>query len=308
MRFLILLDKNLKNIDSQELLKEKLKVLENLDDIIIANELMTDQKVGRINVNPMDVNYKNLKTRITPVEAYSHEYDMLRTYLKNTHSKMHSHFESELVEIYEVEREGETAKFQQFCDSLCSDKYLNDKYQHHRLLWHGSRICNFVGILSEGLRIAPPQAPATGYFLGKGVYFADISSKSIEYCHPTKENPYVLLLLCEVALGRPFQVAHTKYVTKEDLDLAGYHSVKGCGEFAPDNAYDLVMSNANDGMSNYKVILSNGKEVPSGIAYSELKHNEYVVYDVSQIKARYLVLVKVNSDKEVKALSLLNAN
>ncbi|XP_062010044.1 poly [ADP-ribose] polymerase 1-like [Rosa rugosa] len=31
------------------------------------------------------------------------------------------------------------------------------------LLWHGSRFTNFVGILSQGLRIAPPEAPATGY-------------------------------------------------------------------------------------------------------------------------------------------------
>ena len=27
------------------------------------------------------------------------------------------------------------------------------------LLWHGSRMTNWVGILSQGLRIAPPEAP-----------------------------------------------------------------------------------------------------------------------------------------------------
>ena len=31
------------------------------------------------------------------------------------------------------------------------------------------------GILSQGLRIAPPEAPVTGYMFGKGVYFADMS-------------------------------------------------------------------------------------------------------------------------------------
>ena len=46
---------------------------------------------------------------------------------------------------------------------------------HNRmLLWHGSRISNFAGILSQGLRIAPPEAPVTGYMFGKGVYFADM--------------------------------------------------------------------------------------------------------------------------------------
>ena len=60
---------------------------------------------------------------------------------------------------------------------------------------------NFVGILSSGLRIAPPEAPATGYMFGKGVYFADVVSKSANYCHATKLNPMGCLLLCEVALG-----------------------------------------------------------------------------------------------------------
>lgn len=31
----------------------------------------------------------------------------------------------------------------------------------------GSRLTNFMGILSQGLRIAPPEAPATGYMFGK---------------------------------------------------------------------------------------------------------------------------------------------
>jgi len=39
-------------------------------------------------------------------------------------------------------------------------------------LWHGSRVTNFCGILSQGLRIAPPEAPMQGYAYGKGVYFS----------------------------------------------------------------------------------------------------------------------------------------
>ena len=36
---------------------------------------------------------------------------------------------------------------------------------------------------------------------GKGVYFADMVSKSANYCFPRKEAPNALLLLCDVALG-----------------------------------------------------------------------------------------------------------
>lgn len=33
------------------------------------------------------------------------------------------------------------------------------------LLWHGSRLSNWVSILSQGLRVAPPEAPVTGYMV-----------------------------------------------------------------------------------------------------------------------------------------------
>jgi len=53
----------------------------------------------------------------------------------------------------------------------------------------------------QGLRIAPPEAPATGYMFGKGIYFADMVSKSANYCFTSPANSVGLMLLCEVALG-----------------------------------------------------------------------------------------------------------
>lgn len=41
-----------------------------------------------------------------------------------------------------------------------------EKHHNRQLLWHGSRMTNWVGILSQGLRIAPPEAPGEK-FLGK---------------------------------------------------------------------------------------------------------------------------------------------
>lgn len=51
------------------------------------------------------------------------------------------------------------------------------------LLWHGSKISNFMGILAQGLKgiyyilnilVAPPWAFNTGTMFGKGIYFADM--------------------------------------------------------------------------------------------------------------------------------------
>jgi hypothetical protein len=52
--------------------------------------------------------------------------------------------------------------------------------------------------LSTGLRIAPPEAPVTGYMFGKGVYFADMFSKSANYCYASRTATDGVLLLCEV--------------------------------------------------------------------------------------------------------------
>ena len=74
------------------------------------------------------------------------------------------------------------------------------------LLWHGSRLSNWAGILSQGLRIAPPEAPCTGYMFGKGVYFADMVTKSANYCFATKTKNTGLLMLCEVVLGNQHEL------------------------------------------------------------------------------------------------------
>ena len=58
-----------------------------------------------------------------------------------------------------MDRQGEAQQFKRF-------KTLHN----HQLLWHGSRTTNFAGILSQGLRIAPPEAPAVCGGIGKKIH------------------------------------------------------------------------------------------------------------------------------------------
>lgn len=55
-------------------------------------------------------------------------------------------------------------------------------------------------ILKTGLRIAPPEAPVTGWLFGKGMYFANVIGKSAAYCQMTGDGDYGVLALLEVAL------------------------------------------------------------------------------------------------------------
>jgi len=73
------------------------------------------------------------------------------------------------------------------------------KLKNRLLLFHGSATSNFIGILSQGLRIAPPEAQFAGSAFGTGVYFADMSAKSFGYCRGTG-NDTIFILLCEVRL------------------------------------------------------------------------------------------------------------
>ena len=48
---------------------------------------------------------------------------------------------------------------------------------NRQLLWHGSRMSNWAGILSQGLRIAPPEAPVTGYMVRMHHYISRIDER-----------------------------------------------------------------------------------------------------------------------------------
>lgn len=68
------------------------------------------------------------------------------------------------------------------------------------------------------LQLAPAEAPKTGYMFGKGIYFADLVSKSAQYIYPSEEQPQGLLMLCEVALGDHLQKIRADANAAEQLN------------------------------------------------------------------------------------------
>lgn len=70
----------------------------------------------------------------------------------------------------------------------------------HDLIFASLWLLSLITLLLPGLRIAPPEAPVTGYMFGKGVYFADMFSKSANYCYASNAATTGVLLLCEVVI------------------------------------------------------------------------------------------------------------
>lgn len=174
----------------------------------------------------------------------------------------------QIEEAYELNRQSEQSNFKKNLGNV-------------KLLWHGSRITNYVGIISQGLRIAPPSAPKTGYNFGKGVYFADMASKSLGYCHPV--NKTAVIMLCEVALGNMNELTSTNY--NADKLPPGKHSTKGCGVTYPDESQSVI--------KDYLEIPA-GKHKRDKENRYYLGYNEFIVYDTDQIKMKYLLKIKIN--------------
>jgi len=91
------------------------------------------------------------------------------------------------------------------------------------LLWHGSKLENFMGILAQGMKIAPPTAAVTGHAFGRGIYFADTFEKSWGYTMLDSTNKkYKFLLLCEVALGNMLELKQFQAITELDSKNPSY--------------------------------------------------------------------------------------
>uniref|UniRef100_A0A8C4RPM7 Poly [ADP-ribose] polymerase n=1 Tax=Erpetoichthys calabaricus TaxID=27687 RepID=A0A8C4RPM7_ERPCA len=150
----------------------------------------------------------------------------------------------------------------------CNEFYTRIPHDFGILLWHGSRLSNWVGILT------------------KGIYFADMSSKSANYCFANRQKNVGLLLLSEVALGECNELLAADY---DAASLpSGKHSTKGLGKRAPDPKNMVTLDEAS---------LLMGPAINTGVGnpvgYS-LLYNEYIVYNPQQVRMKYLLKVQFN--------------
>ena len=158
-------------IATMEHVKKKISLLEALGDIEVAMKIINSKEDS--DLNPVDRHYKNLACDLQPLERTSHDYGLVEKYIKTTHAKTHNMYKMEVMDIFEASKDMEKERF--------SDK------GNRMLLFHGSRLTNWTGILSQGLRIAPPEAPVTGYMFGKGIL---IMMRKLRHC--TYDNIFIL--------------------------------------------------------------------------------------------------------------------
>ncbi|CDW91652.1 poly(adp-ribose) polymerase [Stylonychia lemnae] len=262
--------KHMKNftINTIEILKQKIDLIQNLIDIKVAHKIVNPKKPTKNAKHPLDEKYEALNCDLKTVDHKSEEMKMVEQYLAHTSDGR----TLKLLDLFKVVRGGE-------------DKTFNpNKLSNKKLLWHGSRFSNFGGILSQGLRIAPPEAPKTGYLFGKGVYFADLAGKSAPYCCANLSNNVGLFLLCEVAVGKPRPL----YQTDQDADNLpkGFDCTQCIGRKIPNPAESKTIEK--------DIEVPYGKLITNPDKGAQREHNEFVVYNTNQIRMKYLCKVQFN--------------
>lgn len=213
-------------INSNTLLKQEIDLLENLSDMKEATDMLKASLKDDSHLNQLDRQFQTLgMDEMEALSPKSSEFNELSDYLQKTKGATHN-VKYAVQDVFRIQRKGEFERF---------DKSTYGKTsRNRRLLWHGSRVTNFAGILGQGLRIAPPEAPVSGYMFGKGIYLADMSSKSANYCNHYQSGGTALLLLCEAELGDPVnELTHSSYTAGEDAKAKGMFSTWGKGRVGP---------------------------------------------------------------------------
>lgn len=77
-------------INSPQLLKEKVQLLEVLEDIKTALKIIKDAEDEETQVPQEDVNYNSLNCGLDVIDRGTETFDMVETYLSNTHGHTHS--------------------------------------------------------------------------------------------------------------------------------------------------------------------------------------------------------------------------
>lgn len=115
-------------------------------------KILSDRDEASLSLHPLDRHYSSLRCALRPLDEGDADLATVRAYIASTHGRTHSQYTMEVEEVFAVEREGEGPRFRDV--------------GNRTLLFHGSRLSNYAGILGQGLRIAPPEAPPTGYMFG----------------------------------------------------------------------------------------------------------------------------------------------
>jgi len=200
-----------------------------LRDLSVTKQLLLGGLRRQEQFNPVDYAYKALQMRMEPLCLDSEERICVQRYIDSTCTVPHV----VVNQIY----------------SLDNGQAMNKDVGNKQLLFHGSKNENVLGILKQGLRVAPPEASRTGFAYGKGIYFSDQLDKACNYvsCLDSQKDtqPRAYVFVAEVALGTPYVTFSSEYMEKPRGRTNSTHAP---GVAAPDPEMCVTLDNTGAGV------------------------------------------------------------
>jgi predicted DNA-binding WGR domain protein len=265
-------------IKTQEQIVTYIDLLEVMQNAKIAG------KITRICNNSFSI-YEKLGVTISVCED-EEERELVSNFINNTNASTH-YYKTEILDIFCVDKEVE------------DPTNVFDNTSDHRILTHGTRTSNILGILSEGFWVPRSDQIANGAILGKGIYFANIATKSFNYCGILNNNAG-FLFLCEVALGKEETVEKCDTMVGDDKMFISKSITSrwGLGKSTiSKNGYKKL----ND-LERYKKC-ANEVKIPQGpivnrdprdlSSRSSFQYDEFVINDPKKYRFRYVVKIQM---------------
>ena len=203
--------------------------VKELKQLSVATKLVIASDFKRNEVHPYDYCLGALGVKLSPVAEEVPERIAIEQYFRNTNQSYH---DVVISNVFAVDREADIGR--------------EIEVGNRRLLWHGSSTANMLGLLKQGLLIAPPEAPVCGHLYGKGVYTADMFDKCYSYCRASlntdcksveQKRPKAFLLLVEVGLGEEYTVTKPVYMEKSP---SGFQSTVAAAKNFPNPKENVV--------------------------------------------------------------------
>jgi poly [ADP-ribose] polymerase len=201
-------------IDELGEINAKQETLQLMKDMLAVNGEKGGVLFDDGSADKVDEQYKALGCTISKIENGSAPYKeweehVLKSQVKSKNIKV--------VNIYAVKRHGEWDAF-------------DTKVGNEKMMFHGSRIKNWVGILSRGI-LMPKIVVSMGVnrtdagWLGNGIYFGDASCTSAFYTTPGTTKKTRFMAIARVGLGK--MKDFTKITYGLDAPPAGFDSCHG---------------------------------------------------------------------------------
>eukprot|EP00461_Guttulinopsis_vulgaris_P002044 UN02045 len=220
-------------IDTLEMIKKEQTIVMDLNDLESGQKVLQlkQTKTEKLEEHPLDTKYKAMDIDLKYVEPQSDEYQLIEKYMFDTIGETHrSWFDYEIVDIFSVNKQLENERQAKW---LATPEGQQNNWNRN-LLWHGSRIGNFSGILTSSLRLPKdldPSIKIQGAMFDAGSYSADASSKSFQYCSTTPNGDGCILLL-EVVCAQHEHMYSADYNASDHM-RPGANSIKGLGRYFP---------------------------------------------------------------------------